>query len=204
MTYIEFQKTFGKHAVIDMRNVVTYFNGLDRRRLYEWQKKGYLCKLVNGFYIFADIELDEMLLKNIASQIYQPSYVGLASALSYYNFIPEAVFQTTSITTRRNKFVRIPVGDFQYRSIRRDLFFGFHAVQYENRSFLISNPEKTLLDVFYFMPESDKKNTLEGLRLNADVVRSSLNLDRMRDYVKIFSSLKLEKSFKILLELIHD
>lgn len=204
MTYIEFQKIFGQHAVIDMRNVVTYFNGLDRRRLYEWQKKGYLRKVANGFYIFADIELDEALLKNIASQIYQPSYVGLASALAYYNFIPEAVFQTTNITTQRNKLVKTSVGDFQYRSIKRELFFGFHAVQHENRSFFISNPEKTLLDVFYFTPKSDEKNTLEGLRLNVDVIRSSLNKDRMQDYLKIFSSSTLNKSFKNLQDLIYD
>ena len=204
MNYIEFRTIFGENNVIDMRNVVTYFNGLDRRRLYEWQKKGYIRKVTNGFYIFADIEINELLLKNIASQIYQPSYIGLESALAYYNFIPEAVFQTISITTQRSKSFRTKVGDFQYRSIKKELFFGYNTVVFKNGTFLISDPEKTLLDVFYFTPAVDEKDVLEELRLNIDVLRTSLDIEKMRGYLTLFSSLKLDKSFKHLRELMDD
>jgi len=51
MNFLEFSKVFGDTRVIDIRNVITRFNGFDRRRLYEWQKRGFLLKVASNFYI---------------------------------------------------------------------------------------------------------------------------------------------------------
>lgn len=204
MNYNDFREIFSPHSVIDIRNVSTFFNGIDGRRLYEWQKKDYIRKITNGFYIFTESEIDDALLMNIASQIYQPSYVALESALSFYNFIPEAVFQTVSITTKRNKVLNTQAGDFTYRSIKRKYFFGYKAVTIKNRIFFVSDPEKALLDMFYFQPASDRKHVLKELRLNLQEISSVLNRDRMEDYLKVFSSPKLYGAFQNLKELLDD
>jgi predicted transcriptional regulator of viral defense system len=203
MNFLEFTKVFGNNQVIDIRNVLTYFNGLDRRRLFEWQKKGYLVKVVSNFYIFPDNPIDDLLLKEIACLVYPPAYIALESALAYYNFIPEAVFQTVGITTRRNKTIRATVGDFRFRSIKPSLFFGYNSLESASRRFTISDPEKTLLDYFYFYPKAAEKDALVEMRLNLDEVRRLVDGKKLHNYLQLFSSPKLNKTVKLLMEMAH-
>ncbi len=203
MTYIEFRKLMGDRRLIDIRNVVTYFSGFDRRRLYEWQQKGYIQKVVSDFYVFADTEPDDALLRTIASRIYQPSYIGLQSALSYYSFIPEAVFQTISITTHRNTLITTRLGDFRYRSVKKGLFFGYNTIELEGGSFFISDPEKTVLDMLYFTPGSDRRAVLEGLRLNVGELRASVDMDKLNRYLGLFDSRKMNKAADHVMEMIN-
>jgi len=136
MTYLEFQKIASRQPVIDIRNIAAYFSGLNARRLYEWQQKGYIRKITNGFYVLTETPIDEGLLRNIASLICQPSYIGLESALAYYGFIPEAVFQTVSVTTRRSRLIKTPAGDFRYRSIHKELFLAIMPSKLKTSGFL--------------------------------------------------------------------
>jgi len=53
----------------------------------------------------------------IANQLYGPSYVSLDYALSHYGLIPEAVYQITSVTTRRSKTYDTPLGRFSYERL---------------------------------------------------------------------------------------
>ena len=201
MTFWAFSNVFGNDRLIDMRNVCTYFNGLDRRRLYEWQKRGLIVKVANNFYVMAGKPLDGAGLKTIACQIYAPAYVGLTSALSWYNLIPEAVFQTTAITTRRNKFITTGLGDFRYRSIKAELFFGISVVVRDNNHFFMSDPEKTLLDYLYFVPNSDTRETLAEMRLNLDEIRRVVDRQKLRNYLRLFASPKLGRAVRHLTEM---
>jgi predicted transcriptional regulator of viral defense system len=203
MNFIEFSKFIGNTRVIDIRNIHTYFNGFDRRRLYEWQKRGLLLKVVSNFYVMADKPLDDVALRSIATRIYAPAYVGLESALSYYHFIPEAVFRTISITTRRNKLIRTQSGDFQYRSIKPELFFGSTIVANDNAPFFISDPEKTLLDYLYFTPGSDNRTVLAEMRLNLDELRRRIDVRKLSDYLQLFASAKMTKAVHYAMEMTH-
>lgn len=201
MNFIDFSNKFKNDLVIDIRNVENYYNGIDRRRLFEWQKKNYILKLTNNFYLFQDNELNDLVIKNIACKIYTPSYIGLESALSYYKFIPEAVFQTTCITTRRNKTVKTKGGDFNFHKIKRDLFFGYTFAGTANNSFYISDPEKTLLDFFYFTPKCDNKDMLIELRLNTQNISELIDTRKLKTYLNLFRSSKVERAVKLLMEL---
>ena len=201
MNFLEFTNTFGSNTVIDIRNVLTYFNGLDRRRLYEWQKKGYLIKLASNFYLLAGKPVTDDVLREAACRIYHPAYVGLESALAYYNLIPEAVFQTVGVTPRRAKTISSPVGDFRFRSIKTALFFGYNAVDAGNTRFWISDPEKTVLDALYFREGSDKKATLQEMRLNPSQLRQRLDPRKLKTYLRLFASPKLDKAAQILMEM---
>ncbi len=203
MKFIEFLQVFGDTRLIDMRNVSTCFNGLDRRRLYEWQKRGLILKVTRNFYLVKGKHLDEVNRRAIASVIYAPAYVALESALAYYNFIPEAVFCTVCMTTRRNRKIRTPVGDFQYRSIKPGLFFGARVIAHDHDVFYISDPEKTLLDHFYFTPEADNKDVLAGMRLNLEEIRRVVDVGKLRDYVKLFASAKVSRAVHQLMEMAH-
>lgn len=203
MTFLEFSRVFGNDVPIDMRNVMTYFSGLDRRRLYEWQKRGLIIKVANNYYIMADKPPDSDGLKSIACKIYEPSYIGLASALSWYGFIPEAVFQTTAVTTRRNRLIKTAAGDFSYRSIRPGLFFGSSLIEHGNTRFFISDPEKTLLDCFYYTPDSDRKETIDGMRLNIEEIRRKVDPRKLQAYLQLFGSPAITQAVRILTEMIN-
>jgi predicted transcriptional regulator of viral defense system len=203
MNYVEFSKRFGDTRVIDIRNVFTCFKGFDRRRLYEWQKRGLLLKVVSNFYMTSEKPPDDRALRAVASRIYAPAYVALESALSYYNFIPEAVFRTISITTRRNKLIRTRIGDFQYRSIKPELFFGAHVEAHESAPFFISDPEKTLLDHLYFTPDADNKGVLVEMRLNLEEIRRVIDTKKLGGYLRLFASPKVTKATRYLMEMAH-
>jgi predicted transcriptional regulator of viral defense system len=82
MRYLELKeslKDFTVFSLADIRQTDSFFH---RRRLNEWQEKGYIKKLIRGFYIFSDLELNENVLFEIANRIYAPSYISLEIALS--------------------------------------------------------------------------------------------------------------------------
>ena len=202
MNFIEFTKIIDRDKIIDIRNVANYFDGIDRRRLYEWQKKGYLQKIANNFYCLSDTSADDDFLKSIACKIYTPSYVGLESALAYYGLIPEAVFQTIAVTTRRNKVFKTKSGDFTYRSIKNSLFFGYKVIESARGAFYISDPEKTLLDFFYFSVGADDPAFIQETRLNVAETREIIHIEKLKDYLKLFASKKVAKACERLMELV--
>ncbi len=73
-----------------------------RRQITEWVAKGYILVLKRGIYMLSE-EFRVTRCSNyfLANQLYTPSYVSLESALSYYGLIPEAVYATTSVTTKK-------------------------------------------------------------------------------------------------------
>ena len=179
MKFIELKKQFKNTDVIDIQNILNYYSHIDRRRLYEWQKKDYIKKIVNNYYIFSDVLIDDTLLKVIANKIYTPSYIGLESALSYYNLIPEAVFNIISISTRKTREIETELAYFHYNSINRKLFWGYSLKKNNNHYFFISDPEKALLDYFYFKPHLSGKNDFIELRLNEEELKKLINVQKL-------------------------
>lgn len=70
MQYEAFRTSFLPKQIIDVREVRLIFPEFDSRRLFEWQRKGYIQKVINGFYLFSEIETDELLLMRMANVIY--------------------------------------------------------------------------------------------------------------------------------------
>ena len=95
MQYIELKnglKDFTVFSVSEIRKIDPHFH---RRRLNEWQDKGYIKKIIRGYYIFSDLKLSEEVLFEMANRIYAPSYVSFEMAISYYHLIPESVYGIT-------------------------------------------------------------------------------------------------------------
>ena len=139
----------------------------------------------------------------IACQIYQPSYISLESALAYYHFIPEAVFQIICVTTRRNKIITTEIGEFKYRALKPSLFFGYQSIESGNKHFFMADPEKALLDALYFLPNADEKAVLKEMRFNSEEIRRKIDLKKIRNYLRLFSSPKLRRAVKCLTEVTH-
>jgi len=203
MKFIDLKTKLSKNDIIDIRNVITLFDSIDRRRLYEWQKKGYILKLTNNFYIFSNAEIDDSFLRMISNKIYSPSYVSLESALSYYGLIPEAVFQITSISSRKTHNIQTNISNFNYRSIHKRLFWGYSLNTKTSHNFFIADLEKTILDYLYLNPHLDDIKSLEELRFNQEIFNDLLDVSRLKKYLQIFSHTRLLKTTTKLMKVLN-
>jgi hypothetical protein len=86
----------------------------------------------------------------LAQVIYGPSYISLESALSYHGWIPEAVYITTSVSSRRTKLFDTPIGQFHYSSTPISSFYlNVQRVSGSASTFLIASPWKAIADYIY-------------------------------------------------------
>ena len=200
MNFIQFKdalKDFTIFSFNDIRLIDPHFH---RRRLIEWQEKGYIRKVVKGRYIFSDLKIDENILFEIANRIYDPSYVSLESALSYYQLIPEAVYGITSVSTRRTYSFQTTLGEFTYKTIRPALFYGYKIMTFDSKVFKIASMEKAILDFFYLHPHLKYECDFISLRFNAEVFVQICNRKRMQGYLRKFAKKALSERISIFLE----
>ncbi len=128
----------------------------------------------------------------LATKLYQPSYISMESTLSYFGIIPEVVFTTTSITTRKTNFFTNKIfGNFSYQKIKKGAFGGFETHQTKNISYNLAVPEKSLVDFFYL-----NRHTLDGARENFEGYRFNKNFkynkNNLEEFAKIFNNKKVE------------
>lgn len=168
MNYHCLRDSLKNFTVFSLRDIFRVEPGFHRRRLNDWQAKGYIRKVIKGFYIFADLPLDEMVLFEIANRVYKPSYVSLESALAHYQLIPESVFGVTSISTRRTYRFSTELAEFRFRTVKPDLFFGYDLVSVRGKRVKIARPEKAVLDFLYLNPRYRSGPDFESLRIDTD------------------------------------
>ncbi len=198
MTFQEFQRAFSTFPVIPTFEIEKVFPNFDRNALTRWQQKGYLEKIRQGYYrLTARPVIGEADLFFIANKIYFPSYISLQSALRWYDFIPEGVFTITSIATKKTNLFQTPIGAFQYRNVKKDLFFGYHLEKIDEFYFKIAEPEKAILDLLYLWPSLSSEDDLFELRLNLFELSKQLDMEKMEMYLSLFSSKVLEERFNI-------
>lgn len=188
----------------------SYFTSMDMRlrhldvypyQLSLWKKSGLLESFKRGIYYFPE-KKRFLTTESVAFALYAPSYISLESALSVYGFIPETVYACTSVTPRTTRRFSNAFGSFIYRSIHRDLFFGYEARETPAGKYLIAEPEKALLDYFYFNSSRiEDPDDIRELRVNAEAVREKLNKSKLKRYSKRFGSKKMDRIIDMFL---HD
>lgn len=120
--------------------------------------KGILKLLTNGKY--------EYLLKNTndftrSNFLYQPSYISLESALSFYSIITQFPYEITAVSPKKTKKIEIDEKLFSYSQINPKYFFGYE----NNNGFLIATPEKALLDYLYMAERGLRKIEIDEMNL---------------------------------------
>ena len=83
--------------------------------LIRYTRRGLLRRLKRGLYALSSRMPSKW---SIANRLYKPSYISLASALSYYGFIPESVYAVTSITTKSTREFEADGTAYIYRTIK--------------------------------------------------------------------------------------
>jgi predicted transcriptional regulator of viral defense system len=191
MKYVEFEKKFRNFPVIHISNIKKIEADFDHRRLYEWQKRGYIKKVINNFYIFSDKNLSETEHNFIANRLIEPSYLSMEYVLNYYSLIPEIIFWRTSITSKKTAKFSTPIGNFSYQKMKKDLFFGYKIISSQDISFKIAEPEKAILDFLYLKKNIKNKDDFYELRINEEIYKEIIDQEKMKRYLKVFNSKKL-------------
>lgn len=119
-------------------------------RLKRWVDDGRLCALKRGLYGFAQ-EMRNLVQADLwtSYRLYEPSYVSCERAMHYHRMIPEVVFSVTCVTTRHPVTIRNTQGNFVYRNIKPELFFGYDTIETAHGPIFIATPEKALLDYLW-------------------------------------------------------
>lgn len=204
MQYIEFKEQLKNFKIYNLNDIRKIEPDFDLRRLNEWQKKNYIKKIRQGFYVFSDLEINEPTLFIIANQIYEPSYISLEMSLSVYGLIPEAVYGITSVTSQKTKSFKTPVGDFRYRHIQPELLFGYELREHEGHHYQIAELEKAVLDYLYFNPKINDRESFDGVRFNIPELKEKLNVDKFNKYTAAFQSQALARRAKKFLTYINN
>lgn len=204
MQYIQFRKMFGGFTVFSLADIRQAEPVFDRRRLSEWQQKGYIRMVVKRYYVFSDYALNEQAVFEIANRIYSPSYVSFEMALSHYELIPESVYGVTSATTLKTSRFKTPIGDFSYRSIHPRLYFGFELLKAGDKLYKLASAEKALLDFLYFSPGMRKVEDFAGIRIDPRVFQRIIDRKKMNAYARAFSQKSLTRRMTALWRYIED
>lgn len=120
-----------------------------RHQLSFWAKKGYLERIARDLYKLSDYDLEDEFF--LSSKIYSPSYISLETALNSYGIIPDIPFSVTAVTFKKTKESKTPFGLFSYRSLKKELFFGFKIVSSRDKklNYAIATPKKAVFDFLY-------------------------------------------------------
>jgi predicted transcriptional regulator of viral defense system len=203
MQFIEFKQIFKEYVVFSKNEINKYIPGFNKMNLIYWQEKGYIKKIKNNWYCFTDKEISQDVLFNIANKIYAPSYISLETALSFYGFIPEAVFLTTSISTLKTNEFDTFTGRFSYKSVKKNIFFGYKIIKRNNLSVKIAEAEKAILDFLYFNSTIKTHLDLRAFRLNKINMINDIDFNKIKAYANLFNSKVLLKRLDFLKKYIN-
>ncbi|MBX9694965.1 MAG: hypothetical protein K2Z81_21450 [Cyanobacteria bacterium] len=120
-----------------------------RQKINELLKTGIIIRVKKGLYVFGPDYNNAPVCKEVlANLIYGPSCISLEYALAYHGLIPERVETLTSVTPKRDKEFKTPLGEFTYRYLNiRRYPHGIEQVWIDdNHPVLMASPEKALCD----------------------------------------------------------
>jgi predicted transcriptional regulator of viral defense system len=138
-----------------------------RKQLSRWVRAGRLYQLRRGLYAlappFQKVKPHPFL---VANRMVRGSYVSRQSALAHFGLIPEYVPVVTSVTTARPGRWETPLGIYDFRHIKTDLFRGYRLVDLgDGQQAYLATREKALLDLIYLQAGGDRPAYLQELRL---------------------------------------
>jgi predicted transcriptional regulator of viral defense system len=199
MNWVEFRNRLFNLGCFSIHQVYAWQPGFDRNNFIRWTQKGYLVRLRQGLYAFPEYRGKPDIAAYFAGRMYNPSYISLHSALSFYGLIPESVVQITSVTSLKTALFRNGFGEYSYKSVRDDLMFGYVPRPLaDGRTTAYATREKALLDLLYLYPFYNTETELANLRLDGDVLHQDLNLAEWESLSSRFHSAALEKRVRLL------
>lgn len=170
----------------DAVKILRHSRAYTRLFLHRCIKKGNIGRVERGLYYVVKRHNEY----EIASGILYPSYVSMVSALAYYGLttqIPRVVYV---ISTKRHRVVKNITGfDIVFRKIKKEMLFGYHKES--NGNVFIADPEKAIVDIYYFNDISDLDETVLNKPPRINIGRLVLYAQRSKKKSVVFGVAKL-------------
>lgn len=181
-------------ACLNINQIYAWKPEFNRNNISRWIKKGLLIRLRQGYFTFPDYPGKPDYQYYFANCIYRPSYISLHTALAFYELIPEAVVQITSVTSLKTAFFTNVFAEYSYHHIKPELMFGYDQKPLtDGRMMKIASREKALLDLLYLYPEYNSRQDMENLRLDESSLQEDLDKEKMQEYLLRFHNAALER-----------
>jgi predicted transcriptional regulator of viral defense system len=178
---------------------------LTRQIIYQLKKKGILKPIIKGIYYYSPLEsgpagsrVNEFLIPAV---LFPKGnyYVGYSTMYNYYG-LTEQIFQTFYILNtslqREREIGGIP---FKLLKIPADRLYGLEKVKIRESQVIVSDRERTLIDLVYFPdPVGGLKKALE-IFLEASLSNKTV-LEKLIKYASIFPSVSTRKRIGFILE----
>jgi len=169
-------------SVFDFQKIFKVKYETAKKWIFRYEKKGYLIKAKKGLYFLKE---NPPLDFELANRLYQPSYVSFESALSFYEILPETIYQITSATTKKTKTFQVENLKFFYFKIKKDCFLGYSLKKIRGENVLMAEPEKALADFLYLVSLGKRKLTYERIKLK------KIKKTKLLKYAQCFKNKKL-------------
>ena len=165
--------------------------------------KGELIRICRGYYCLSEeLRRDKLNLFAIANRLHAPSYISMESALSHYQVIPEAIFSTISISTKRRKSITSTIGQFEYyqRATAKSLE-GIIQIEVANEKINIASIEKAIFDYFIFHKKAweSAEDMIGDIRFDTGGL-NKINVNNLISLATNYRSQKLKRFSQSLVE----
>ncbi len=204
MNFWQLRNQFYDLVCFNINQVYAWQPGFDKNNITRWVKQKLLVKLRNSWYSFPDYIKMPNIQHFVSNKIYTPSYVSLHSALAFYGIIPEAIVQTTAVSSLKKANFENIFGSFSYHQLLPELMFGNEQKTFLNKhSLFFATPEKAILDLLYLYPQYNSEQEIIELRFDEDFMQEELNVERLNEFTEKFQSKALRNRVDLLLKT-HD
>lgn len=200
--FSEFIALSEKLPVVSLADIRAAMPELRRETLYRWHRAGKIEIIAPGFYSpRGSIQSEEQMFA-VANRIYRPSFVSLQSALAHHGLAAEVPLAVTSVTSAKTRTVHSPSGQFIYRTVKPERWFGYMVEQGIRFSYLMASPERAIADVLYLSPRLNSPADLIELRLDPQAFEKlAVNLE---ETVEKYRSKALVKRCRALREAMEN
>ncbi len=174
------------------------------------RESGFIQNLKKGLYLHTSPFLNNIYSREIIANILlSPSYISFDYALSFYNLIPESVYDVSSATTKRSKEFENCTGKYSYKQVKKELYpIGLTIEKSKSGNFLIATKEKALCDKVYYTKNVKITNKqemrdflIDDLRIDVDEL-GDCNISIISQYYEISKSKKIALLEKVLGEIL--
>lgn len=204
MNFWQFRNQFYDLVCFNINQVYAWSPNFEKNNLTRWTKQNMLVKLRNSWYSFPEYLKTPNIQHFVSNKIYSPSYISLHTALAFYGIIPEAIVQTTAVSSLKKANFENVFGSFLYQQILPELMFGSeHKAFLSKHSLIFATPEKAILDLLYLYPQYNNEEEIMELRFDEVFMQEDLKIDCLNDFTEQFKSKTLRNRVDILLK-VHD
>ncbi|MFH0955169.1 MAG: type IV toxin-antitoxin system AbiEi family antitoxin domain-containing protein [Candidatus Micrarchaeota archaeon] len=188
----ELREEFSKKPVFSLRDIRTRFAAKKISSAYanvllnHLLKRNEMHRIARGFYSFHNDP-------NVIAFAIQPSYFGLQDALSFHGLWQQQTIPILITPRKIRSSFRLVLGSkVLVKRTQRTMFFGIEMKKYLDFWVPVSDPEKTLIDFFYFSQPLEKTVLKKLLK--------KTNPKKLREYLKQVpkkTRKKIEKALKL-------